>query len=143
MVEQMNSKITLPEFKAGDNVKVHVRIKEGNKERIQIFEGLVIKKKNRGAGKSFTVRKISNGVGVERAFLENSPKVAKVEVTQAGKVRRAKLYYIRSLQGKAARIERDIAASNKAAAWEKAQKLAERKSQEQAAAKKSADKKED
>lgn len=97
-----------PEFSAGDTLKVHVRIKEGEKERIQIYEGVVIRRTNKDAGKSFTVRKISHGVGVERIFMETSPKIAKIEVAQEGKVRRAKLYYLRGLEGKAARIERDV-----------------------------------
>ena len=98
----------LPEFNSGDTVKVHVKIKEGEKERIQMFEGTVIKKGNRGAGKSFVVRKIAHGVGVERIFLETSPVIAKIEVVAKGKVRRSKLYYLRGLEGKAARIERDV-----------------------------------
>ena len=102
-----------PDFQAGDTLKVHAKIKEGEKERIQIFEGVVIARSNRGAGKSFTVRKISHGVGVERIFLESSPKIAKIEVSQPGKVRRAKLYYLRDLEGKAARIERRITAKDR------------------------------
>ena len=98
----------LPDFSSGDSVKVHVKIKEGEKERIQLFEGLVIAKRNREGGKSFIVRKISHGVGVERIFMETSPVVAKVEVVSKGKVRRSKLYYIRELEGRAARIERDV-----------------------------------
>jgi len=98
----------IPSFRAGDALKVHVRIKEGEKERIQIFEGNCIKLSNRGENRSFTVRKISHGVGVERVFLMSSPKVAKVELVQPGKVRRAKLYYLRSLEGRAAKIERLI-----------------------------------
>ena len=98
----------LPTYSSGDTVKVHVKIKEGEKERLQVFEGLVIKKGNRGAGKSFTVRKISHGVGVERIFLESSPTIGKLEVVAKGKVRRSKLYYIRELEGRAARIERDV-----------------------------------
>jgi len=97
-----------PSYDAGDTVKVHARIKEGEKERIQIFEGIVIAKSNRGASKSFTVRKISHGVGVERIFLETSPKIAKLEVAQQGRVRRAKLYYLRGLEGKAARVEKEV-----------------------------------
>lgn len=97
-----------PEFRPGDTIKVHVRIKEGEKERVQIYEGVCIARSNAGASKSFNVRKISHGVGVERIFLETSPKIAKIEISQAGKVRRAKLYYLRGLEGKAARIERDI-----------------------------------
>ena len=107
-VDAAHIRSDMPAFSAGDTVKVHARIKEGEKERIQIFEGIVIAKSNRGAGKSFTVRKISHGVGVERIFLETSPKVAKVEVVQEGKVRRAKLYYLRGLEGKAARVEREV-----------------------------------
>jgi len=95
----------VPEFRAGDNVKVHVRIKEGGKERIQIFEGLVIAKKGGGISETYTVRKISNGVGVERTFQLHSPMVAKIEVVRHGKVRRAKLHYIRSLSARAARIK--------------------------------------
>ncbi|OFZ82965.1 MAG: 50S ribosomal protein L19 [Bdellovibrionales bacterium RIFOXYD1_FULL_44_7] len=98
----------LAKFEPGDTVRVHVRIKEGEKERIQVYEGVVIGKSNKGASKSFTVRKISHGVGVERVFLETSPKVAKVEVVQEGRVRRAKLYYLRELEGKAARVEREF-----------------------------------
>lgn len=97
-----------PAFKAGDTVRVHVRIKEGDKERIQAYEGLVIAMGNHGGGRSFNVRKISHGVGVERIFLMNSPKIAKIDVVQEGKVRRAKLYYIRELEGKAAKIDREV-----------------------------------
>jgi large subunit ribosomal protein L19 len=98
----------LPNYKPGDTVRVHVRIKEGEKERIQGYEGVVIAKQNKSGSKSFIVRKISHGVGVERIFLESSPKVAKLEVVQEGKVRRAKLYYLRGLEGKAAKIEREV-----------------------------------
>lgn len=94
----------IPDFQAGDNLKVHVRLKEGEKERIQVFEGLVIARKHGGVSETFTVRKISSGVGVERTFPLHSPSIAKVEVTRRGRVRRAKLYYIRGLRGKAARI---------------------------------------
>lgn len=97
-----------PDFSSGDTVKVHVKIKEGEKERVQLFEGTVIKKGNRGAGKSFTVRKVAHGVGVERIFMETSPVIAKIEIVNKGKVRRSKLYYIRGLEGKAAKIEKDI-----------------------------------
>jgi large subunit ribosomal protein L19 len=109
------SKAELPEFKAGDTVRVHVKIKEGEKERIQPYEGLVIARGNHGGGKSFVVRKISHGVGVERIFQENSPKVAKVELVQSGRVRRAKLYYVRGLEGKAAKIEREVETTASAA----------------------------
>lgn len=95
----------VPEFRAGDTVRVHVRIKEGEKERIQIFEGLVIYRHGGGISATFTVRKISSGVGVEKIFPVNSPMIAKIEVVRLGKVRRAKLSYIRSLSAKAARIK--------------------------------------
>jgi large subunit ribosomal protein L19 len=100
--------VEYPDFAAGDTVKVHVRIKEGDKERIQAYEGLVIGLYNKGSSRSFAVRKISHGVGVERTFLMSSPKVAKVDVLERGKVRRSKLYYIRKLVGKAAKIEREV-----------------------------------
>lgn len=103
-VTQQYLKTDVPDFRPGDNLKVHVRLKEGEKERIQIFEGLVIARKHGGVSETFTVRKISSGIGVERTFPLNSPSVAKVEVTRRGRVRRAKLYYIRGLRGKAARI---------------------------------------
>lgn len=95
----------IPEFWPGDNVKVHVKIKEGERERIQIFEGLVIKRQGAGISETFTVRKISYGVGVERTFPVHTPNIAKIEVIRKGKVRRAKLHYIRNLSSKAARIK--------------------------------------
>jgi large subunit ribosomal protein L19 len=94
-----------PEFRPGDTVKVHVRVKEGDKERIQIFQGVVISRRGGGTRETFTVRKMSGGVGVERIFPIHSPTVDKLEVVRRGKVRRAKLYYLRDLRGKAARIE--------------------------------------
>jgi large subunit ribosomal protein L19 len=95
-----------PSFSAGDTVNVHVRIKEGNKERVQVFQGAVIQRKNYGTnGETFTVRKISNGVGVERIFPILSPSIEKIEVLRKGKVRRAKLYYLRNKHGKAAKIK--------------------------------------
>ena len=94
-----------PNFKSGDRVRVHVRVIEGEKERIQIFEGNVISIRGGGISKTFTVRKVSSGVGVERIFPFSSPKIAKVEIVREGKVRRAKLYYLRNLAGKAARIK--------------------------------------
>lgn len=97
-------KTDLPEFKAGDTVRVHVRIVEGSRERIQVFEGVVIKRRGGGISETFTVRKISYGVGVERTFPVHTPKIEKIEVTRRGRVRRAKLYYLRNLRGKAARI---------------------------------------
>jgi large subunit ribosomal protein L19 len=103
-VTQEYLKTDIPDFRPGDNLKVHVRLKEGEKERIQVFEGLVIARKHGGVSETFTVRKISSGVGVERTFPLHSPSIAMVEVTRRGRVRRAKLYYIRGLRGKAARI---------------------------------------
>jgi len=95
----------IPKFRPGDTVKVHVKIKEGERERIQIFEGLVISRRGGGISEMYTVRKISSGIGVERTFPVHSPMVARIEVIRKGKVRRAKLHYIRSLSAKAARIK--------------------------------------
>ncbi len=95
----------LPEFRPGDTVRVHVKVVEGNRERIQVFEGVVIKRRGAGISETFTVRKVSYGVGVERTFPVHTPKIAKLEVVRRGKVRRAKLYYLRQLRGKAARIK--------------------------------------
>ncbi|HFZ5383324.1 TPA: 50S ribosomal protein L19 [Staphylococcus aureus] len=95
----------LPSFRPGDTLRVHVRIIEGTRERIQVFEGSVIKRRGGGVSETFTVRKISSGVGVERTFPLHTPKIEKIEVKRRGKVRRAKLYYLRSLRGKAARIQ--------------------------------------
>ena len=95
----------IPEFRPGDTVRVHAKVVEGSRERIQIFEGLVIKRRGAGISETYTVRKISNGVGVERTFSVHTPRVAKIEVVRKGRVRRAKLYYIRALSGKAARIK--------------------------------------
>ncbi len=103
-LEMEQLKKDIPVFKAGDTLKVHVKITEGDKQRIQIFQGVCIKRRNRGLGSSYTVRKISGGVGVERVFPLNSPSVDKIEVIRVGRVRRAKLYYLRNLRGKAARI---------------------------------------
>jgi large subunit ribosomal protein L19 len=94
----------IPNFRPGDTLKVHVKVIEGTRERIQLFEGVVIKRRGGGISETFTVRKISYGVGVERAFPLHSPKIDKIEVARRGKVRRAKLYYLRALRGKAARI---------------------------------------
>lgn len=104
-ITQSQLKTDLPEFKAGDTVKVSVRIIEGSRERVQLFEGVVIKRQNGGIYETFTVRKISGGVGVERTFPVHSPKVANIDVVRRGKVRRAKLYYLRELRGKKARIK--------------------------------------
>ena len=95
----------IPEFRPGDTVRVHAKVVEGSRERIQIFEGLVIKRRGAGISETYTVRKISNGVGVERTFPVHTPRVAKIEVVRKGRVRRAKLYYIRAFSGKAARIK--------------------------------------
>jgi large subunit ribosomal protein L19 len=93
-----------PHFRPGDTVKVHFRVREGEKERIQVYEGVVLGIKGAGISETFTVRKISNGIGVERVFPVHSPRIAKLEVDKIGRVRRAKLYYLRDLSGKAARI---------------------------------------
>jgi large subunit ribosomal protein L19 len=95
----------LPDFKAGDRITVHYKIKEGNKERIQQYQGDVIQRRNSGIDESFTVRKISNGVGVERIFPMNSPYIDKIEINRRGKVRRARIFYLREQIGKAARIK--------------------------------------
>jgi len=94
----------IPPFKAGDTLRVHVKITEGDKQRIQVFQGVCIKRYNDGIGSSFTVRKVSNSVGVERVFPLHAPTIDKIELVTVGQVRRAKLYYLRKLQGKAARI---------------------------------------
>ncbi|MBO2534547.1 MULTISPECIES: 50S ribosomal protein L19 [Rummeliibacillus] len=101
--EQLRTDI--PAFRAGDTVKIDVKVVEGTRERIQVYEGVVIKRRGGGISETFTVRKISYGVGVERTFPLHTPKIAKLEVTRRGKVRRAKLYYLRNLRGKAARIK--------------------------------------
>lgn len=100
---------TIPAFKSGDTINVHVKIKEGSKERIQQFQGTVIQRRGKGTnGESFTVRKVSNGVGVERIFPIVSPSIDKIEIVKVGKVRRAKLYYLKGRQGKAARIKEKL-----------------------------------
>jgi large subunit ribosomal protein L19 len=103
-VEQTTLRSDLPPFRVGDAVRVHVRVREGEKERIQVFEGLVIRRRGRGAGETFTVRKIASGVGVERIFPVQSPLVTKVEIRSRGYVRRSRLYYLRNLSGKKARL---------------------------------------
>ena len=107
VVESLTEKIRkdLPAFRAGDTVRVHVKVKEGQQERVQLFEGVVIQRRGGGISETFTVRKISNGVGVERILPLNSPRIDKIEVVKRGKVRRAKLFYLRKLRGKAARIK--------------------------------------
>ena len=104
VLEQEQLRTGIPTFRAGDTVRVHVKVVEGTRERIQVFEGLVIKRQNGGVRETFTVRRIASGVGVERTFPLHSPRLAKIEVMRRGVVRRAKLYYLRNLTGKAARI---------------------------------------
>ena len=105
LVEQENLRSDLPKFNVGDTVRVHVKVVEGKRERIQVYECIVLKRQNGGARETFTVRKISYGVGVERTFPLNSPKIEKIEVTRFGKVRRAKLYYLRDRVGKATKVK--------------------------------------
>ena len=104
VLEQEQLRSDIPEFRTGDTVKVHAKIVEGNRERIQVFEGVVISRSGSGVRENFTVRRISYGVGVERTFPVHSPRIDKIEVARRGIVRRAKLYYLRNLTGKAARI---------------------------------------
>ncbi len=104
-IEQEYLRSDTPEFRAGDTLRVHVKVREGEKERIQVFQGVVISRRGSGTGESFTVRKMSGGIGVERVLPLNSPIIDKIEVVRRGRVRRAKLYYLRGLRGKAARIE--------------------------------------
>ena len=104
-LEKEMMRLDLPDFAPGDTVKVHVKIKEGEKERIQVFQGVVISKRRKATNATFTVRKISYGVGVERIFPLHSPIIDKIEVVTKGRVRRAKIYYLRKLRGKAARIK--------------------------------------
>ena len=103
-IEQEQLRKDIPQFRPGDTVQVHAKIVEGNRERIQVFEGVVIKRRGGGLRETFTVRRVSYGVGVERTFPIHSPRIDKIVVTRRGKVRRAKLYYLRNLTGKAARI---------------------------------------
>ena len=109
-IEHEQLKNSIPEIRVGNTVRVHVKIKEGNKERIQVFEGIVIKKQGGGVNETFTVRKISYGVGVEKTFLIHSPLVEKVEVVRVGKARRAKLYYLRERTGKASKTKEMVGA---------------------------------
>ena len=104
-IQRENLKPNLPDFRPGDTVRVYAKIKKGDKERIQVFEGVVLRRKGHGAEASFTVRKVSYGVGVERVFPIHSPLIDKIEIASRGKVRRAKLYYLRDLSGKKARLE--------------------------------------
>ncbi|MCF8010692.1 MAG: 50S ribosomal protein L19 [Clostridiales bacterium] len=104
-LEKEQFKGDIPAFRPGDTVKVHVKVIEGTRERIQVFQGVIIRRKGSGMGETFTVRRVSYGVGVERIFPLHSPKIASIEVVRRGKVRRGKLYYIRNRRGKAARIK--------------------------------------
>ena len=118
LVEQSYLRKGLPRFRPGDTVKVHVRVVEGNRERVQVFQGVVIRRSGGGLRETFTVRKISFGVGVERTFPLHSPSIAKLEIAQHGHVRRAKLYYLRDLRGKKARIKERRIDESKLAAME-------------------------
>ncbi|MEW6276758.1 MAG: 50S ribosomal protein L19 [Bacillota bacterium] len=104
-LEQEQIKTDLPDFRPGDTVRVHFKVIEGGRERIQVFEGTVIRRRGGGLGETFTVRRVSYGVGVERTFPLHSPKIERIEVVRKGRVRRARLYYLRKLRGKAARIQ--------------------------------------
>jgi len=104
-LEKEQMRVDIPDFKPGDTVRVHARIKEGEKERIQVFQGAVIRKRNGNTGATFTVRKVSYGIGVERVFPTHSPMIDRIEIVTRGRVRRARLYYLRKLRGKAARIK--------------------------------------
>jgi large subunit ribosomal protein L19 len=104
-IEREQMRLDIPDFRAGDTVKVHAKIKEGDKERIQVFQGVVIRKRKGKMGATFTVRKVSYGIGVERIFPVHSPNIDKVEIVSRGMVRRSRLYYMRKLKGKAARIK--------------------------------------
>lgn len=108
IIEKENIKKEVPDFNIGDTVRVYVKVVEGDKERLQAYEGIVIARKNGSIRESFTVRRISYGVGVERTFPIHSPRIDRIEVVRKGKVRRAKLYYLRDLTGKAARVKEDI-----------------------------------
>jgi len=124
LVEQSYLRKGIPQFRPGDTVKVHVRVVEGNRERVQVFQGVVIRRSGGGLRETFTVRKISFGVGVERTFPLHSPSIAKLEVVQRGHVRRAKLYYLRDLRGKKARIRERRIDEAKLAAIEAADEAA-------------------
>ncbi len=125
-VEKLSTNHEIPVFAPGDTVRIHLKVVEGTRERIQMFEGVCIARKNRGVNSSFTVRKISHGEGVERVFPLHSPRIAKIEVAKRGAVRRAKLYYLRGLRGKSARIrekrdDRPVRAAAAAAAKAKSE----------------------
>jgi large subunit ribosomal protein L19 len=124
LIEQPFLRTDLPDLRPGDTVKVHVRVVEGNRERVQVFQGVVIRRSGGGIRETFTVRKISFGVGVERTFPLHSPSISKLEVVQRGRVRRAKLYYLRDLRGKKARIRERRVDEAKLAAMEEAARAA-------------------
>lgn len=105
LIEEEQLRSDIPVFRPGDTVRVHLKIREGTRERVQAFEGVVIARRSGGSRETMTVRRVSYGVGVERTFLVHSPRIERIEVTRRGKVRRAKLYYLRGLRGKAARIK--------------------------------------
>jgi large subunit ribosomal protein L19 len=107
-LEQEYARKEIPDFRPGDTVRVHVKVVEGSRERIQVFEGTVIRHRGGGMGETFTVRRVSYGVGVERTFPINTPKIERIEVTRRGRVRRSRLYYLRKLRGKAARIKEKV-----------------------------------
>ena len=107
-ITQEYEKDNIPEFSVGDTLRVHIKIKEGNRERIQVFEGFVLKRQNGGISETFTVRRVAYGCGVEKTFPLHSPNVAKVELVRAGKVRRAKLFYLRDRQGKSAKVKEKV-----------------------------------
>ena len=134
-IEKSYMRDDIPSFNSGDTLRVHVKIKEGDKERIQVFQGVVIGSRGSGTNATFTVRKMSNGIGVERVFPTNSPNIEKVEKIRSGKVRRAKLYYLRNLTGKSARIKEKIVDTPKSTKEKKAK--AEPKAKAEKKAKKS------
>lgn len=108
MIEQQQIKENIPDFNVGDTIQVHYKIKEGQRERVQVFEGVVIKRQGGGIRETFTVRRISYGVGVERTFPLHSPRIEKIVVTRKGRIRRSKLYYLRGRQGKAAKVREKV-----------------------------------
>lgn len=123
-IEQSFARTDLPSFGSGDTIRVHYKIKEGDKERVQAFQGTVIGRRGGGSGETFTVRKISSGIGVERVFPYCSPNIAKIELIRSGAVRRSKLYYLRDLTGKSARIKEKLADPKKAGKTGSAKKAA-------------------
>jgi len=133
LIEKAYLRTDIPDFRAGDTVKVHVRVVEGNRERVQVFQGVVIRRQNGGLRETFTVRKISFGVGVERTFPVHSPSISKLELVSRGAVRRAKLYYLRDLRGKKARIKERRIDDVKLAAMEATAAAAAAEAEEQAA----------